>query len=196
MILQLRRDLRALRRKLTAREQEYAGRALLDVMSRLAQYRRAKRLAFYLPNDGEIDPTTLLEHCVHGGKTCYLPVVHPTGQNRLHFVRYDPDAPLVINRFGIAEPQLARNRIAPIWTLDIIFLPLVAFDRCGTRLGMGGGYYDRSLAHVGANRTQKPLLIGLAHSGQEVSVLPRAPWDVPVHMVATETELIIANPTK
>ncbi len=193
MNLQLRRDLRALRRKLTAIQQEHAGHALRDVVLRLAQYRHAKRLAFYLPNDGEIDPTTLLEHCVQGGKTCYLPVVHPTGQNRLHFARYDPGAPLVINRFGIAEPRLTRNRIAPVWTLDIIFLPLVAFDRSGTRLGMGGGYYDRSLAHVGASKTQKPLLIGLAHSCQEVSVLPRAPWDVSLHMIATEKELIIAS---
>ncbi len=190
MKLPLRRDFRELRRKLTASQQERAGHALFDVVSPLPQYRHARRLAFYLPNDGEIDPGTLLEHCVQGGKTCYLPVVHPSGHNRLHFVRYDPNAPLLLNRFGIAEPRLTHSRIAPVWTLDIIFLPLVAFDRSGTRLGMGGGYYDRSLAHASARKTQKPLLIGLAHSCQEVGVLPRAPWDVALHMVATEKELI------
>ncbi len=195
MKLPLRRDLRELRRTLTQSQQARASHGLFDIVSRLPQYQRARRLAFYVPNDGEIDPTTLMEHCLQGGKTCYLPVVHPTGQNRLHFVRYDPDAPLVINRFGIAEPRLTRNHIAPTWTLDIIFLPLVAFDRSGTRLGMGGGYYDRSLAHTGASKTQKPLLVGLAHSCQEVGALTRAPWDVPLHMVATETELIRASRT-
>lgn len=200
MSQQLRREIRKKRRALTAAEQQGASETLPSILSSLKQYRCAKRLAFYSANDGEIDAGYLLQHAMKAGKTCYLPVLHPLQQKRLHFVEYHDGTPLVKNRFGIPEPHLPTGRIAPIWTLDIIFLPLIAFDRRGNRLGMGGGFYDRTLAHTQhlpgrgrGTRANKPWLIGLAHSCQETTALQPAPWDVPLHMIATEKELITAT---
>tara|TARA_R110000787_G_scaffold147742_5_gene261607 strand:+ start:12417 stop:13028 length:612 start_codon:yes stop_codon:yes gene_type:complete len=198
MSQQLRREIRAKRRTLSQAEQQRASAALTDILPDLKQYRCAKRLAFYAANDGEIDAGYLLQNALAMGKTCYLPVLHPLQQKRLHFAEYHDSTRLVNNRFGIPEPHLPSGRIAPIWTLDIIFLPLVAFDRRGNRLGMGGGFYDRTLTHLRnrpGRRTGmiKPWLIGLAHSCQEVIDLQPRPWDIALDMVATEKELITIN---
>ena len=94
------------------------------------------------------------------------------------------------NRFGIAEPELGKNPTAPVWTLDIILLPLVAFDRAGNRMGMGGGFYDRTLARLNNSAMERPLLIGLAHHCQEVEHLQAQSWDIPLDIIATDKELI------
>ena len=180
--------MRQKRRALTEDQQRYTGDALADLLKGFPSYRRARRIAFYLKSDGEADPRPLLEDAMEDGKACYLPVLDPLKNNQLHFVRYLATNTLVNNRFGIEEPQLIDHHIAPSWTLDIIFMPLVAFDRAGTRLGMGGGYYDRTLANTSV---RKPLLIGLAHGCQEVDSLERSTWDIPMDAIATEKELII-----
>lgn len=180
--------MRRKRRALDSRQQQDISQALCNLLQGLRRYRQARRVAFYLPNDGEADPRQLMEYSLRKGKTCYLPVIHPLKDHHLHFARYLPTTPLVKNQFGIPEPRLSACRIAPLWTLDIIFVPLVAFDRAGTRLGMGGGYYDRTLANT---RIRKPLLIGLAHSCQELEHLERSAWDIALDAIATEKELII-----
>ena len=190
---QLRLVMRHKRRALTNGQHRDARYALPNVLSHLIAYRYARRIAFYLPNDGEVDPSALIQQANAHAKACFLPVIQPLRKKRLHFVHYRPTTPLVRNRYGIQEPPLSTPNIAPLWTLDIIFVPLVAFDRFGTRLGMGGGYYDRTLADT--VRTNKPRLIGLAHSCQEVGRLERSVWDVPMDLIVTEKELIVVKQT-
>ena len=93
-------------------------------------------------------------------------------------------SPLKANRFGIAEPDLPASQLLPATRLDIIVVPLVAFDGHGNRLGMGGGFYDRSLADSSGH---SPLLIGYAHDLQQVNQLPARPWDKKLHAVVTES---------
>ena len=96
------------------------------------------------------------------------------------FLRYQPDTKMIKNKFGIPEPQLNVQNIMPIDELDIVFTPLVAFDKQGNRLGMGGGFYDRTLQ----NWRQKSFLpVGLAHRCQEVDNLPVESWDMPLFTV-------------
>lgn len=178
----LRRTLRRARRMLDPRAQARASAGLCRVIASLPEFRRARRIAFYLAHGGEIDPRPVFALAAALGKSCYLPVLHPGGQNRLYFAPHRPGDPLLPNRFGIPEPRL-RHRI-PLWTLDLIFIPLVAFDAAGNRLGQGGGFYDRSLAHL--RHAARPLRIGLAHGFQQVPRLHPNPWDVPLHGVATE----------
>ena len=188
---QLRLVMRHNRRALTDGQQNDVRNALPNVLAGLITYRYARRIAFYLPNDGEVDPGALIKQAEKYGKACFLPVICPLKAKRLHFVRYQPTTTLARNRFGIQEPHLSTPKIAPLWTLDIIFVPLVAYDRFGTRLGMGGGYYDRTLADTA--RASKPKLIGLAHSCQEVGSLKRSIWDVPMDLIVTEKEIIMAK---
>lgn len=92
------------------------------------------------------------------------------------------------NRYGIAEPKLDQRLICPVRELDIIGTPLVAFDQSGQRLGMGGGYYDRTLAPWFKTQ-QGAMPIGLAHDCQQVEQLPTASWDIPLRKIVTPSKV-------
>jgi len=144
-----------------------------------------------MANDGELDPFYLMATAWEMGKHCYLPVLTPTHDKSLLFAPYEPDAPLVHNQFGIPEPRIAARHLIKARNLDLVIMPLVAFDRRGNRIGMGGGYYDRTLGFLNA-RTQwrKPRLVGIGYSFQEVSSIGSEPWDVPLGYMATERDLV------
>jgi 5-formyltetrahydrofolate cyclo-ligase len=100
------------------------------------------------------------------------------------------------NRFNIPEPTLRNRRLRLAWTLDLLLVPLVGFDAGGNRLGMGGGFYDRTLSYL-SHRTywRRPRLIGIAHECQRVAELRLRPWDVPLDMVVTERQVYRRGPT-
>ncbi len=103
----------------------------------------------------------------------------------MEFARLGPRPRLKKNRFGIPEPPSFRRERRQGRRLDFVVVPLVAFDRAGRRLGMGGGYYDRAFA--GARR---PVLAGLAYAFQQVPRLPERSWDVPMDLIVTEREVV------
>ncbi|MCA1768456.1 MAG: 5-formyltetrahydrofolate cyclo-ligase [Halomonas sp.] len=189
----LRRELRRRRRALTPRQRQAASKRLCRRLRRLPEVQRARRVALYLPNDGEIDPTPLIDWLRRRGAHVYLPVLRPLSRNRLWFVHYRADTPMVINRYGIPEPQTRhgahRDRRRPAWALDLILLPLVGFDEAGQRMGMGGGFYDRTLAFT-RRPGPRPCLIGLAHECQRVEALPNEPWDVPLDAIVSDARIV------
>jgi 5-formyltetrahydrofolate cyclo-ligase len=92
---QLRKQLRAKRRALSPQHQKNASRCLLRTLHKRLDFLRARHIALYLPNDGEIDPTPVIRHCWQRGKKVYLPVLHPIRHNRLWFVPYTPSSKMV-----------------------------------------------------------------------------------------------------
>jgi 5-formyltetrahydrofolate cyclo-ligase len=180
-----RKELRAARRALTPAQQQAAAKTLSRKLRNWLPLLRSQHIAFYLPNDGEIDPQPLIHHLLQLGKSCYLPCLHADGSNRVWFVRYRRGEKLYNNRFGIPEPDRC-NRRRPAWALQTVLMPLVGFDHTGNRLGMGGGFYDRTFAFKRIHKTRKPLLVGLAHSIQEAELLPAESWDMPLDFIATE----------
>lgn len=189
-----RKTLRQRRRALTPTQQKIAATALSQQLSQTNEFQRAQRIAYYLANDGEISPQALINQAQRRGKSTYLPVLHPLKYNRLYFAQHHPRQALRKNRFGIAEPSLAKAERAAPWTLDIILLPLVGFDRSGNRLGMGAGFYDRTLARLHNSGLKRPLLIGLAHHCQEVAGIDAQSWDIPLDIITTDQELIRVSP--
>ena len=189
----LRRELRRRRRALTPLQQRQAARQLGQRLRRLPEVQRARRVALYLPSDGEIDPTGLLPWFRRRGARVHLPVLKPLSHNALWFVHYHTGTPMTANRFGIPEPETRhgahRARRRPAWALDLILLPLVGFDDDGQRMGMGGGFYDRTLAFT-RRPGPRPRLIGLAHDCQRVERLPVAPWDVPLDAIVSDARVI------
>ncbi|MFP5440996.1 MAG: 5-formyltetrahydrofolate cyclo-ligase [Gammaproteobacteria bacterium] len=182
----LRRAIRARRRALSPAQQRAAARKLARRVAASPQFRKARSLALYIAADGEIDPAPLAQRAWRLGKRVYLPVLHPLYHDRMFFVRWSAGDRLRRNRFRIPEPATWRDRAAP-WQLDLVLAPLVAFDRAGNRLGMGGGYYDRTFARERAARwPRRPSLCGLAHRLQAVASLPAAPWDIPLARVFTD----------
>lgn len=164
-----------------------ASRALARCLTASPLFRRSDHIAFYLPNDGEIDLRPVIERAWAMGKHCYLPVLSPAFHNRLWFARYLPDTRLAPNQFHIPEPVSRWREMRPAWALDLVLTPLVAFDCQGNRLGMGGGFYDRTLAFLQQRQCwRRPLLVGTAYEFQRVTALPQQPWDVPLQAVVTE----------
>ena len=117
----------------------------------------------------------------HKNIEVYLPVIN---DKALVFARYGRSSNWKKNRFGILEP-IDSTPISGS-ELDWVFMPLVGFDHKGDRLGMGGGFYDRTFEH----KSDKTKLIGLAHDCQEVNQLPTASWDVPLSGIITPTRYI------
>ncbi|MBJ2348502.1 MULTISPECIES: 5-formyltetrahydrofolate cyclo-ligase [Pseudomonas] len=191
---QLRRLLRQARRALTPAQQREAARGLYRQLAQHPLFRRAKHIALYLPNDGEIDPRLLLRAAQRRGKSTYLPVLSPWPQTKMVFQRIHAGEKMQPNRFRIPEPRQNIARQRKVWALDLVLLPLVGFDDAGGRLGMGGGFYDRSLAYLARRRQwRKPTLLGLAHECQKVERLAQASWDVPLQGTVSDKRWYIAG---
>ena len=186
----LRRQLRALRRGLPAAARQ---RAALAVARHLKSWplTRAVRIAGYWACDGELDPGPVLERAWAEGGQVFLPVLTGVPPRSLQFAPYRPGAPLRRNRFNIPEPEAAPAECLQPADLDLVLTPLVAFDSIGTRLGMGGGFYDRSFAFLRErSRPARPLLIGVAHDFQQVDAFVPEAWDVPLDLVVTDARTL------
>ncbi|MCT4715497.1 5-formyltetrahydrofolate cyclo-ligase [Enterobacteriaceae bacterium H18W14] len=183
---EIRQTIRQRRRTLTDTEQQiFAEQAALRMLS-FPPVINAANVAVFLSFDGELDTRPLIRALWQAGKAVYLPVLHPFSKGSLLFLRYDKNSHLVMNRLKILEPKLDVRNVLPLDNLDVLITPLVAFDEQGQRLGMGGGFYDRTLQ----NWRQHGLWpVGLAHDCQLVPTLPVEEWDIPLPAVVTPSRL-------
>ena len=188
---QLRSQLRGRRHALNPTQQMQASMLLLRHLLKLPQFMRARNVALYIANDGEIDPDPIARQLWKMEKHCFLPVLRPDKRKDLWFVEYTPDALLAKNRFGIPEPDFRTQHRMSAQLLDVVLMPLVGFDRSGARLGMGGGFYDATFAFKQKKLTGKPALIGLAHACQQVDSLATDAWDIPLFAIVTDKEIIL-----
>ncbi|QLB19493.1 5-formyltetrahydrofolate cyclo-ligase [Mannheimia granulomatis] len=172
---QLRQSMRLKRQALTSKQQLQAAQSIIPQAISLIESYQASHIAFYLPFNGEISPQPLMEQLLAQGKKLYLPVLHPFTSGQLLFLNYNCKTSLKMNRLGIQEPVLDVRNVLLLPELEMIFTPLVACDKAGNRLGMGGGFYDRTLA-----QTKNVISVGLAHQCQQVEQLPIESWDVPL----------------
>ena len=149
---------------------------LLDTLLETDRPNRA--IAMYVAHNGEPDVWPVAQRLLESNRVVYLPVL--SGQ-ALRFHRFDPDAPMTPNRFGIPEP--VDQASVAVAALDWVVMPLLGFGVSGARLGMGGGFYDRTLAELSA---PGPVKAGVAYSSQQVDALPVEPWDVSMDVVVTD----------
>ena len=183
-----RKLIRTKRNQLNDETQQKAALDLIAQFAQVSEVSSAQHIALYLSADGEINTAQLIDWLRQRGKTIYLPVIHPFSAGHLLFLRYDPETPMVFNRYKIQEPKLDQTQIIPVSQLDLICTPLVAFDHHGHRLGMGGGYYDRTL-EPWFHHQSGPKPIGLAHDCQQVEQLPTESWDVPLPKIVTPKQI-------
>ena len=183
----MRRAIRRQRRTLTAAARTHAARSFARIAAAAHLLRPGMRVAAYLAFDAEADAAQLIALLRRRGCEVFLPAITCRRKAEMRFLRYTARTRLVSNCFGILEPHRAGNqRIAPLH-LDLIFLPLVAFDDSGSRLGSGAGFYDRCLRHLHAERGwRRPKLIGIGYEFQRVTHLLSRSWDIPLDGVITE----------
>lgn len=186
--IQLRKRLRSARRALSAAQQSDAADKLLLRLLEINAFMQSSRIAFYLANDGEIDPSKLIEWCAQNNRQGYLPIVRQEQErNWLEFAEVTPSSHFEQNRFGIQEPVVDESSWIEARDLDLVLLPLVGFDKLGNRIGMGGGFYDTTFEFLKLERSvRKPGLIGVAHEIQKVEKINTESWDVPLTMVVTD----------
>ena len=185
----LRAELRARREALGPRERMQAADGLADQLGYLAEFLTDERVAGYWAVRGELSLHRVLPPLAARGQRFHLPVLGE--RNSLGFAPWKNGDPVHPNRYGIPEPAVRPTPVLSPEMMQLVLVPLVAFDRRGNRLGSGAGYYDRSFAFLReGDRPREPLLVGIAYSFQEIDILPREPWDVPLDFVCTERELI------
>lgn len=182
----IRQQIRQKRQQLTKSQQQQAAQYISQQVLTDPKVQSAQTIALFLSFDGEIDTMPLIQQLWQRGKQVYLPVLHPFNRHSLLFLAYTPTTQLIKNRFNIQQPALDVQQVLPLNQLDIMLIPLVAFDLIGQRLGMGGGFYDRILA----GWQQKGFYpIGLAHQCQQVDKLPSATWDIPLPEIITPQKI-------
>ena len=182
----IRQHIRLRRRALTADQQAHFAEQAAARMMAFPPVVMARTVALFLSFDGELDTRPLIDQLWRSGKQVYLPVLHPFSPGNLLFLHYHPHSDLVMNRLKIYEPKLDVRDVLPLSKLDVLITPLVAFDAQGQRLGMGGGFYDRTMQ----NWQQYALTpVGYAHDCQFVEKLPVEEWDVPLPAVVTPSKV-------
>jgi 5-formyltetrahydrofolate cyclo-ligase len=168
---------------LTEQMQLDASKALCARIEALPIYQNASRIALYQAIDGEINLTPLWHRATAAGKICYMPMIisNKTNNRNLIFLPATPQTPQKANLFDILEPDVSHAHAIALEQLDLMILPLVAFDTRGTRLGRGAGFYDKTL------QDQKPAcLLGAAYDFQKQPAFTADTWDIPLDVIITE----------
>lgn len=181
------------RNALSLKEITHASKMVCEHFCSSSYFIQHTHFACYIAKGGEIDPWFIIEMIWRAGKECYLPLLHPEKSKELLFQHYKPNDRLLPNRYQIPEPIFDAEKIIEPQNLQIALMPLVAFDHCGNRLGMGKGYYDRTFASH-KHQTQLPYLIGLAHDFQKANeTLPVDYWDIQITMAVTTTGITLLS---
>ncbi len=196
---ELRQQVRLYRQQLSQPQQQQAALAIKQQLIKHPKIINAQHIALYLANDHELNTLPFIQWCWQHNKHIYLPVLHPFSRGQLLFLRYTPTTTMITNKYGIKEPVLNITQLCLLSQLDVLLTPLVAFDKQGNRLGMGGGFYDRTLAYwythlqskkAGVKKSAQIKLhpIGLAHNCQQVASIPIEKWDIPLPEIITPTQ--------
>lgn len=188
---ELRREFQDIRKQIPAATRYLAAKSAADLLLEQDFFHNSEHIACYMPMRFEFDTLPIIELILQSNKHCYLPVMQHDKENNLIFVRYRNDDKLHQNEYSILEPVNLSHQIKPS-ELDLVLMPLVAFDRLGHRLGTGGGFYDRAFSFLYENQTAKrPCMVGLGFAAQEAELIPIEKWDISLNRVITEREMII-----
>jgi len=179
----LRAEALARRDTLTTTQREQGSRAIAERAIAIAEELSPKVIAAYMPIWSEVDTGGVIAWAHDRGVDVALPTVRAPSD--LIFRLYRPGDALEAHRFGTLAPAADAALVYP----DIVIAPMIAFDRVGTRLGYGRGFYDRAIAALAA-RSRRPTIIGVAFSVQEASAIPAEAHDERLDWIVTEKETI------
>lgn len=202
----LRKQILVQRRALTDAQQNTAANNLLFQVTHwpalqqiLQNHRQQKsttplRVGAYLAVGGEINPAPVLAWLQSMDVQTLLPVIRQAAATEhLLFAPVTSTTPLRSGRYGIQEPDLPDHHLRQAIELDLVLVPLVSFDSLGNRLGMGGGYYDRTFSFRQKESNNRQIFAGIAHEQQKIKTVPAEIWDVPLDVIITDTTIHSVN---
>jgi 5-formyltetrahydrofolate cyclo-ligase len=172
------------RARLAPGKRRQASRKIADKILSSSLFLNAKNIAVYIPMKSEVDTWPIIKRAWQLKKRVFAPIMQENFTLRFH--QFDDESELFTNKMGFREP--VDGRFIAANTLDLVFAPLVAFDSQKNRIGMGGGYYDRTFAFLGQNQpSTNPVLAGLAFECQRVEQIVANPWDIRLFSIFTES---------
>jgi len=180
---ELRQVNRELRAALDQASQEQAASQLGERICAMPEFAQAQRIAAYYAVNGEIGLDPVIDAAIAQGKQIYLPNLD---QKSLRFSPYSRQKKMRINKFRLPEPDVRDDEMLTPEELDLVLAPLVVFDSMRNRIGMGGGFYDRSFEFRKNPDRIQPILIGVAHELQKVDRLEPESWDVRLDLIVTD----------
>lgn len=180
----IRKKICSVRASLSATDKQQKSLAICKKIQTIDAWKHAKNIALYFATKNEVQTDQLINACWQQQKTAFLPVIQ---HKKMAFYQYEKNTVLINNRFNIAEPDTKHSHFTETDKLDLIILPLIAFDSNKNRLGQGGGFYDRTFAEL---LEKKPTLIGIAYDCQRVASVPTEKWDIPLDYVVSESDLV------
>lgn len=184
---ELRRKLLQQRADIPAAERKTAAVSVAErVVQRLTtDVQPPTAVAIFKSFAAELDTQATIDALWQQQILTVLPVLHPFNKGQLLFLRYHADTAMRPNKYGISEPVLACHQVVPLQAISHLLMPLVGFDDHGNRLGMGGGYYDRTLASWQQGLLPNLQPIGLAFDQQYNDHIPVEPWDIAIPEIIT-----------
>ena len=185
--------MRADRRAVSPADRASRSKLICQRMVAIEQFLSAKHVAGFLAFDGEADPLATMVAAIDLGKKVYVPTIIAK-RTPLKFVPWTPNCAMRKNDFGIDEPIVRESEWLTGIELDFVITPLVAFDESCNRIGVGGGFYDRTFEFLNSKTDSEipvipetsTCLIGFAFELQKVESISTKPWDVQLQGVATE----------
>ncbi len=185
---QLRNQARQKRRALDHQQRTEASARICQRIAASKSFRNARRIALYLPMDGEVDCLSLFETAMGAGKEIFLPQLPGRYPRAMNFALLDAQTALEPGPMGTIQPARGSRIAASAREMDLVITPLAAFDPRGNRIGMGAGYYDRTFGFLAYRKHWiSPRLVGVAFECQKFPAVPIDPWDVPLWSVVTES---------
>ena len=187
---QIRKHIQEKRQTLNKQQQSEYSAQICQQIIESGILDNAQKIAIYLPVRGEADPTSL--QCIESfqNKQFYLPILSEVEENHLTFAEYNQQTPMKLNRFKIPEPDVPASSLLHDPTkLDVVIAPLVGVDSQGNRIGMGGGFYDRTFAFKKEKR-ESPLLVAFAYDFQFIELQTPQNWDVAVDKIALQSRFL------
>lgn len=179
----IRQEILKIRRTISEAEAFKSGQKVVEILKTHPFFENRKMVGSYLSLFGEMSTKPINDYLLENHDLA-LPFMNVQQKGLMDFYSYKKGDELIENRFHILEPvNNPENLIIPD-RFDALIVPLVAFDKAGNRLGMGGGYYDRMLKKL----PYQCLLIGVAYDFQLIEQVPIEQWDMPLHEVITPSE--------
>ena len=184
---EIRNIIKEKRSQLSEKELHLTSKAITERIRSFKFPKELTKIGIYYAVNNEVDVHPLCKILWQESKRVYLPIVE---KKKLLFGEYRDTSNLKNNRFKIPEPIVGLESQISAFELDLIFMPLVAFDPMGNRIGMGGGFYDRTLDNKQLdNDLKKPILVGVAYEFQKQNQIQPNPWDIPLDMIFTESKI-------
>lgn len=186
--MNLRQFCRQQRQSLSAEQQWLHQQQATRHLLRSHWLQRPKRIAVFLSQDGELGTEQLIHRLWQRQHQVYLPVLQTLRGRHMAFAPYHPHSEMTQNQYGIPEPLVTQQQHLTGQQMDLVIMPLTCFDTQGNRIGMGGGFYDRTFQFKQLFSHQRPKLIGWAHECQKVTDIPSQAWDVAMDALISEKQ--------